>query len=469
MNPRLLVATVLVFSAAVLSASVASAQIGRRFPSEKKIISDPVTGVPLSFLTSTPAGDSKIYPTHPQWTADGKWVIFRGNRVPGQALAVNEATGDIVQVTDSGFTGMLCVAQKSMRLFFTRPANREADAPAQPTPGGGAASEPSSPAGRGAGRGPRGPVQIVAIDLARVFADSAAGQMQSAAIYETVCGVIPTELGVGGDLALDATEEVAYFRLSREAAAKALPPGAKAEATYGPRNMGAGPAGIGSMNLKTGECKVVAAVPFQVGHVQTNPWVPGEIIFCWETGGKAPQRAWTVLADGTGLRPLFPESVFDWVTHEAVVTKDEVAVAILGHRKVGVNDTWGTAGTREHPTGLAIVNLRTRELQIAGQTKSGSGLWHVHASPDGRWATGDDFARNLYLIDRRTNEMMLLTAGHKSTAADHPHPTFSADSTRIEIQSAMLSEDGRSMNICIVPVPAAWLKRTYDDKVHPAK
>ena len=38
-----------------------------------------------------------------------------------------------------------------------------------------------------------------------------------------------------------------------------------------------------------------------IGHVQTNPWVPGEIVFCWETGGKAPQRTWTVMADGTVL------------------------------------------------------------------------------------------------------------------------------------------------------------------------
>jgi len=55
--------------------------------------------------------------------------------------------------------------------------------------------------------------------------------------------------------------------------------------------------------------------------------------------------------------------------------------------------------------------------------------------------------------------MMMLTTGHKTTAADHPHPTFNADGTRIQIQSAMLAEDGRSMNIVVVPVPAAWLKR----------
>jgi oligogalacturonide lyase len=88
------------------------------------------------------------------------------------------------------------------------------------------------------------------------------------------------------------------------------------------------------MNIKTGEVKHVIAVPFQVGHIQTNPWVEGEIIFCWETGGKAPQRIWTVRSDGTGLRPVFPEDERDWVTHEAVIGKDEVAFAIMGHRKI---------------------------------------------------------------------------------------------------------------------------------------
>ncbi len=153
-------------------------------------------------------------------------------------------------------------------------------------------------------------------------------------------------------------------------------------------------------------------------------------------------------------------------------------MAIMGHRAIpGVADpsrpagtgveganpgqdaAWGDAGTREKPTGLAIVNLRTREMTIAGQTPSGSGLWHVHGSPDGRFAAGDDFSRSLYLIDRKTREMIVLTTGHKTTARDHPHPTFSPDGKKIQIQSAMLSADGREMNICIVPVPQAWLDR----------
>jgi oligogalacturonide lyase len=100
-------------------------------------------------------------------------------------------------------------------------------------------------------------------------------------------------------------------------------------------------------------------------------------------------------------------------------------------------------------------------MTIVGQTTSGTGLWHVSGSPDGRWAVGDDFSRSIYLIDRHTREMILLSTGHKETAADHPHPTMSPDGTRIQIQSAMLSADNRSMNICTIPVPDSWLKRKY--------
>src|SRR4029077_1722074 len=112
-----------------------SAQIGKRFPSEKKLVKDPVTGTQLSFLTSTQNGDAKIYQTHNQWTSDGQWLIFRSNRVSGEAMAVNEASGEIVQVSEGGYTGMLNVARKSMKLYFMRNTDtarrRAAESPVQ--------------------------------------------------------------------------------------------------------------------------------------------------------------------------------------------------------------------------------------------------------------------------------------------------------------------------------------------------
>ena len=418
-----------------------TAQIGTRFPSERKVIQDPVTGNELIFLTSEPVGDSKIYPTHNQWTSDGQWLIFRSDRVAGEAMAVNEQTGDLVQVTEGGYRGMLTIARGSMQLFFMREPQEQAE---------------------------EGSMEVISVDLNRLFADSEAGDLGEAATYQRVIGIIPASWGAHGDMALDAGEDRVYFRTGAEHAADYLPDDTDLEEDFGPRGMGAGPGGIGGMDVATGELRHVVSVPFQVGHVQTNPWVEGQIVFSWETGGKSPQRTWIVNADGTGLRPLYPEADYEWVTHEAVIGPDEVAFAIMGHRSVdetsqndgpGQEAGWGPSGTREKPTGLGIVNIDTREMIIAGQTESGSGLWHVHGSPDGRFAVGDDFSRSIYLIDRETREMRLLSSGHKETAADHPHPTFSPDGTKIQIQSAMLSEDGRSLNICVIPVPEDWLNR----------
>lgn len=426
-------------------------QIGRRFPSERKIVKDPVTGVDLVFLTSTPAGDSKIYPTHNQWTSDGNWLIFRSDRVKGEAMAVNEKTGDIVQVTEGGYSGAFCVARKSMRLFYWKKTAKETE---------------------------NGSQQLIEVDLEKLFTDSKEGMLEPANSYQRACGTTPKEMNASTEMALDADEEWVYFSVGKSEAERHLPEGTKIEEPFGPRKMGAGPGGIAGMNVNTGEIKYVVSVPFQIGHIQSNSWKSGEIIFCWETGGKAPQRTWIVNADGTGLRPLYPESKYEWVTHEAVIGRDEVAIAIMGHRPIpesslttdkdatgvyganpGQETEWSPCGTREKPTGLGIVNLRTREMTIAGQTPQGSGLWHVSGSSDGRFATGDDFDRNLYLIDRKTKEMILLSAGHKSSAKDHVHPTFSPDGTKIQIQSAMLSEDDRTMNICVVPLPNEWLNR----------
>jgi oligogalacturonide lyase len=435
----------------VLMFSLTKAQIGTRFPSERKIIKDPFTGVELIFLTSTPAGDSKIYPTHNQWTSDGEWVIFRSARVKNEAMAVNEKSGEIIQVTEGGYRGTLNVARKSMKLYFMRKPPDKKDSQ-----------------------------EIVEVNLAGLFADSKAGTLKPAPEYQRVCGTIPPELEASGDMALDADEEWIWFSVGRDEAMKHLAEDTKIEENFGPRNMGEGPGGIAGINIQTGKIKYVVSVPFRVGHIQSNPWVPGQIVFCWETGGKSPQRTWIVNSDGTGLRPLYPEAPYEWVTHEVVISPDEVAFSIMAHRKIpgtfenvpagtdvhgsnpGQEIEWGSTGNREKPTGLAIVNIKTREMIIAGQIPYGSGFWHVAGSSDGRFAAGDNFAREIYLIDRHSHEMILLSAGHKPTARDHPHPTFSPDGTKILIQSAMLSEDGKSMNICIIPVPKEWLKRKYE-------
>lgn len=455
----------MLLSALLLIAGTAAGygQLGRQFPSERRIVKDPRTGMDIIFLTSKSGMfDHKTYQTHSQWTADGKWCIFDSkNRAEGNAIAVNEDSGEMIQVTEGGYTGKILISRKEMKMFFLR--------------------NQKDPKARRKGKsqtaeGPKNLTkEIVETDLAALFADSHAGKMKKAGHYERVVATIPPEYGIGGgDIALDASERTVYFRTGREYAAQHLPEGTKIEPNFGPRHMGAGPTGIAAVNLETGAITNVITVGFQIGHVQTNPWKPGEIIFCWETGGKAPQRTWMVQADGTGLQPIYEETKYDWVTHEAVIGRDEIAIAILGHRPMqpvnkdkfvydaanpGQEPGWGPSGTRAKATGLAVVNLRTHALSLEGQIPYGSGFWHVHGSADGHWVVGDNFRRELWLIDRHTGERILLTAGHKETAQDHIHPTFSPDGTKINFQSAMLSEDGRSMNICVIRLPQSLLDR----------
>jgi oligogalacturonide lyase len=465
--------------ACMLAASTASAQLGKKTPSEIKKVADPVTGVPLTFLTSSPAGDNTLYQTHQGWTADGKWIVFRSSDRAagqgGQAFAVNETTGDIVQLTEgagNGFgSGGINVAQKSMKMYYTRAVNagsRAAAAPAPATPPAPAQAAAPTTQGRrgGGGGGGGGPTGVYELNLETLLADAVTGTVKDRSAYERLCGQLPPGMTAGGGFGLDANEQIAYISVRGGDVGSKLPAGVKPEANFGPRNMGAGPSGIRAMDLKTGAVTFVADVPVQIGHLQANPFNPGEIIYCWETGGKAPTRAWVINADGTNNRPVFNERPTDWVTHETVIGKDEVAIAILGHRPIGSkpDSDWGVAGTREFPGGVAVSNLRTKETRIFAQTPAGSGFWHVNGSYDGRFLTGDDFDRNIWLVDRKNGEILKLSTNHRTTAADHPHPIFNPAGNKILVQSAMIAADERAHDLCIIPVPKTWLNRTYSDK-----
>lgn len=452
MKPLPLSRAALVAAAALVCSSALAVDFGRRLPSEKRVYADKVTGAQITALTTDPANDAKIYQDHAQWTADGKWIVFRSNRgapastsatpaptpAPttkgGQpaaaaapavtaAFAINETTGDIVQLTEygvaEGYSGMLCVAQKSMKLYFLRGAAQT-------------------------------PLRMIELDLGKLLPDSLAGKVGPRASYERVCGELPVAFRDSGGFGLDADEKFTYIGVRGGDTGKHLAPGTAIIRTEEGKTHGGGPGGLRSMNLITGELKVIIDTPFQMGHVQTNPWVPGEIVYCHETGGDAPQRIWTVMADGTKNRPLYEENPGDWVTHEAVITKDEVAFNILGHQ----------ARLRAKPSGVAVINLRTNHMKIFGQVedspaggRSTGGYWHCNGSPDGQWLAGDTFAGNVWLIHRPTGTQTLLTTDHKMRP-DHAHPTFSPDSKRLLIQSGNLS-DGESLDLLILQVPAA--------------
>lgn len=459
---RILVCLTLSFTM-VSGAEEAPSQVGRQFPSEMRTLTDSVTGRKIKALTTSSFNDHKPYQTHPTWTADGKWIVFRSNRggATSQVFLVNETSGNIIQVTDDPTVsvGTINLSRKEMKLWILRGGRRTgrdaAEAPpAQPDP----------------------PRQMIEIDLAAIIKDSQARSMKTPSHYQRVIATLPADLRDAGGFGVDADESKAYWGVGP--IPPPTPPPARSEfekAQVGSRsaldtkNMdptesreaararfaaaGKGPGGIRSVDLKTGEIKTVIDVDFRMGHVQTNPWMPGEIVYCHETGGDGPQRVWAVMADGSNNRPIYVESSDEWITHETFSGKDEVMFLIIGHLPY----------LREKPTGIAVINLRDRQMKILGQLEEdmGPGLkggyWHCNGSPDGRWAVGDTFKGSIHVIDRTTGENILLTTGHVMKP-DHAHPIFSPDSERVLIQSGLLSE-GKNLNLMVVDVPKTEMER----------
>jgi oligogalacturonide lyase len=383
-------------------------------------------------LTSSPFDDRKPYQTYTTWTADGNWIIFRSARGGNgtQAFIVNELTGVIIQLTDEAElkAGNLRLSRKEMKLFYQRKVP--------------AADKKNKV------------VQFVELNIGDLITDALAGKVATG--YERIITTLPN-----ADLAqmdLDADESFLYWGVYLEDAegSNTIPHPImpdinndyrseaflkyKEEYNYWANMIkGGGKSAIRKTNVRTGETSDVVEFNFQMGHLQANPWTPGEILYCKETGGDADQRTWIVRADGTNNRPAYVETPDEWVTHETVSGPDEMMFIVSGNRP----------DLLFKPSGIGTLDLRTNQMRLIGQV---DGIfWHCNGSPDRKWAVGDTHSGSIYLIDRENGKRTLLSAGHPMIP-DHTHPIFSPDSKRVLIQSGVLT-DGKILNLMEISVP----------------
>ena len=110
-----------------------------------------------------------------------------------------------------------------------------------------------------------------------------------------------------------------------------------------------------------------------------------------------------------------------------------------------------TPALRKQATGIFRINVRTDEVFSLGQVNYGAGFWHCNGTSDGKWAVGDNFEGEVYLINCKTGEKTLLTANHVMKP-DHTHPTFSPDNTRILIQSGYVA-NGKYLDLMVINIP----------------
>jgi len=353
-----------------------ASDIGKKWPAEKASYEDAVTGLKVTMLTTSPAKDNKIYQTHPNWTADGRHIVFMSDRSgANQYYAVSEETGTIVQLTDEAGPGNACLSRAENRMYYISGS------------------------------------QIWNLDMDSILKGGEKGHKDE---FRRKVADLPVNVKLSGSISLDSDEKKIYMGVQH------------AEDSWG----------LMALDIQTGQYSKIIDTDFRVGHCQAHPSKSGLIMYCWETGGDSQQRMWIVNADGQGNRPFYQETYDEWVTHEVWWGSDKALFTIWPK-----NDQM-----LKKPHGIAYVTLEDKSLHILDQRK----YWHVGAGPDGKWAVGDTFAGEIFLVGAETGEARLLTQGHRPRGATvHPHPSFSPDGSKV----LFCSEKNGNWDLCLV-----WLK-----------
>ena len=387
---------------------------GQRFPAESLQITDAVTGVKFTALTTSRHSNSKIYQDHPNWTADGNWIVFTSNRNTQaggnitfagaaaatarrgkQYYALSMKSHEIVQVTTGGNVGDMLLGHRRNVAFRFRDN------------------------------------QVIEINLGALLADSDAGKVKDSASYEKVVATIPDTLKPGGSC-LDINDQRIFFSTKA---------GGDRSAIY-------------SIEFNNNKTTKLTEVAFRTGHFQANPYISGEMMYCWETGGDSPQRMWVLSVDNAGKvinRPVYKEKADEWVTHEVFAGPDHIMFNLMGH----------IDRLKKNPTGIKLLNIRTNEAKMLGQAKELGGYWHAAGTKDQKWVVGDSFDGNVYRIDVAKGTATLLTTGHRPNTKSpfssqaHAHQSISPDGKWVLINSSMLTDS----DLMLIPLHPTTTKK----------
>lgn len=193
------------------------------------------------------------------------------------------------------------------------------------------------------------------------------------------------------------------------------------------------------LNLSESIWEECCEVDFQIGHVQTSPWDNTKVMFCWETGGDSPQRTWLWDESTRKHRPFFLERDELWVTHEVWWGKNSALFTV-----------WPYDEKRKSlPHGVCYSTIEkgaNGEMEVLSQYPA----WHTHGSHDLQWVLGDDFERNIWLINPIRKEKRLLVKGKiGNNIKVHPHASFTPDSKGIVFNSSALGME--EIHLAVIP------------------
>jgi len=249
-------------------ASQDTSHVGRRFPSERTTYKDKFTGYEIIMLTTSPAKDNKIYQTHPNWTADGRYIVFMSDRTgTNQYFALSMATGEIIQLTNDKAPGNAFISRTKGIMFYV--SNRT-------------------------------------IWRLNIKAICNLKKKERSGRFRRKVADLPEKLKLSETLSVDSNGKDIYLGVQYN------------EDTWG----------LVVLSTDTGKFRKIIDSDFRIGHCQAHPSIPDLIMYCWETGGDSQQRMWIVRVDGSDNEPFYKETYNEWVTHEVWWGADKVLFTI---------------------------------------------------------------------------------------------------------------------------------------------
>jgi len=361
-------------------------------PSERKVMTDPVTGVELTFATTAPGLDRACYFHQQAWLADESLLLFTTDRGSKDMMGYLPATGELVVLrTPSGRLAGAACARRGNVVYAYR------------------------------GR------ELVALTLKIAISRDPARIPSRVTARERVVATLPEN-------------PIHYVTENAD--------GTLIGSEY---RTAAGTNGMCVTKVATGRIRDLGTLNFG-GHMQFSRHDPllfsfagrPDRLMVWDLRRSAPRclhkqapgehvthESWWV--DG---QMLFLGSYLDKEEHLKVIDPSTGVIRIIGA------GAWVPWASTEQSDGDDILNRWN--------------WWHASGDWQGRYVAADNWYGDIVVFDGKTTRLHRLTLGHRKygggSEAEDPHVAWDRSGRRVVFTSQLL---GRA-DVCIATLPSSW-------------
>jgi oligogalacturonide lyase len=278
--------------AAVLLALLVSPVVAQDEPSDEPPVEwvDANTGHRVVRLSREPGSASLYFHQYP-YSVDGKKLIFTA---PSGIWTVNLETRELDQVVEGRVETLLCGFESGDVFYIRRTRRGGDDGDGEFRPQGDIRPRPDGGRGRGGGFRRGGEVFAANLDTHE----------------ERRIAKLPEEYG-GGNVAINADETlVVGIGVDPEGESKPrTPPDGRYEGRLLPGWSSGAPRVLYTIDVATGETKVIHRSNDWLNHLQCSPTDPQQILFCHEGPWHYVDRTWIIRADGSDLTMIHPRTM----------------------------------------------------------------------------------------------------------------------------------------------------------------